>query len=135
MSAGDRPRIRVVSAEVQRGGKYLITQRSARAVLPLLWEFPGGRVREGETDDEALRRTLHDRIGVQVDVHRRILEITHEYDSYSVTLAVYRCGLGDQDPYPDNVAALAWVSPEEFGDYPFPGADQKTVDQLLRDQS
>ncbi len=133
MSENERPAIRVVSAEIQRDGRYLITQRSARAVLPMLWEFPGGRVREGESDDEALQRCARDRIGVQVDVGRRILEIVHEYEGYAVTLAVYRCNLGDQDPMPENVAALAWVSPEEFADYPFPGADQKTVDLLLRE--
>jgi 8-oxo-dGTP diphosphatase len=127
------PAIRVVSAEIQRGGRYLITQRSPRAVLPMLWEFPGGRVRDGESDDDALARTVRDRVGVQVEVGRRLLEVTHDYDSYSVTLAVYRCNLGDQDPWPENVAALAWVAPEDFADYPFPGADQRTVDLLLRE--
>jgi 8-oxo-dGTP diphosphatase len=134
MAENTRPSIRVVSAEILRGGRYLITQRSARAVLPLLWEFPGGRVREGENDYEALERCLRDRIGVQAQVGRRVLEITHDYDGYSVVLAVYRCALGDQDPVPENVAALAWVAPEDFADYPFPGADQKTVDLLLREQ-
>ena len=131
--AGERPAIRVVSAEIQRNGRYLITQRSARAVLPLLWEFPGGRVRDGESDEEALARAVSDRIGVRVAVQRRMLEVTHTYDAYSVTLAVYRCALGEQEPWAANVAALAWVAPEEFADYPFPGADQRTVGLLLRD--
>lgn len=133
MSGSDRPSIRVVSAEIQRGGRYLITQRSPKAVLPLLWEFPGGRVREGETDEEALRRAVRDRIGVMIEVGRRLLEVTHDYDGWAVTLVVYRCALGDQDPWPENVAALAWVAPDAFADYPFPGADQKTVEALLKD--
>ena len=131
MSGRARPAIRVVSAEIQRGGRYLITQRSATAVLPLLWEFPGGRVREGETDEDALARAVRGRIGVQIEVGRRLFEVEHNYDTYVVDLIVYRCALGDQEPWPENVAALAWVAPEDFADYPFPGADQRTVELLL----
>ena len=46
--------IRVVAGVIERGGRYLITQRRATAVLPLLWEFPGGRVEPGESDAQAL---------------------------------------------------------------------------------
>lgn len=129
----DRPTIRVVSAEIQREGRYLITQRASKAVLPLLWEFPGGRVREGETDRETLIRTLQDRIGVEVRPVQRVMEVTHDYPDYTVTLAVWRCELPDQQPWAQAVNQLAWVSPDEFADYPFPGADQKTVDLLLRE--
>jgi 8-oxo-dGTP diphosphatase len=69
----EQPTIRVVSAEIQHEGRYLITQRSARAVLPLLWEFPGGRVRDGEDDREALVRSVHHRIGVWVGAGDRVL--------------------------------------------------------------
>jgi 8-oxo-dGTP diphosphatase len=129
----ERKSIRVVSAEIQRAGRYLITQRSAKAVLPMLWEFPGGRVRDGETDEQALVRAVRDRVGVQVDVGKRLLEVVHDYDAYSVTLLVYRCALGHGEPWAENVAALAWVAAEDFADYPFPGADQKTVDALLKE--
>lgn len=131
--AAERPTLRVVSAEVQRDGRYLITQRSAKAVLPLLWEFPGGRVREDETDAESLIRAVRYRVGVVVDVGERVLEVRHDYPDYSIVLAVYRCRLSGGEPFAQAVNALAWVAPDEFGDYPFPNADQKTVDQLLRD--
>ena len=48
MSEAERKTIRVVGAVIERGGRYLITQRRPNAVLPLLWEFPGGRVEHGE---------------------------------------------------------------------------------------
>ncbi|MEZ4235034.1 MAG: (deoxy)nucleoside triphosphate pyrophosphohydrolase [Myxococcota bacterium] len=124
--------VRVVSAELQRAGAWLITQRSAKAVLPLLWEFPGGRVREGETDQQALARALEHRVGVRVEVHERVLEVRHDYPDYSVILAVYRCELpAGQEPSAQNVQAVAWVTPDAFGDYPFPGADQRTIEALL----
>jgi 8-oxo-dGTP diphosphatase len=130
---GDAKSVRVVSAEIHQDGRFLITQRSARAVLPLLWEFPGGRVHDDETDEEALARAVKRRIGVTVEVRERVLEVRHDYEDYTVVLAVYRCEITSGAPFPQAVNALAWVAPEDFGDYPFPDADQKTVDQLLAD--
>jgi ADP-ribose pyrophosphatase YjhB (NUDIX family) len=57
-----KPHIRVVVARIERGGRYLITQRMPHAVLPLLWEFPGGRVEEGEQDEDALVRELRENL-------------------------------------------------------------------------
>ena len=126
-------RIRVVSAEIVRDGRYLITQRSAHAVLPLLWEFPGGRVREGETDAQALQRCLAARLGCDVTVSELVLEVDHAYDQYNLVLAVYRCEVVQGEPQAISVADLAWVGPDTFADYEFPGADQRTVEALLAD--
>ena len=131
MSVEDRSVYRVVSAEIYRDGRYLITQRSMRAVLPLLWEFPGGRVREDDTDEAVLKRNLRDRVGVEADVGSMVMEVTHEYAGYDLVMRVYQCDIGHQEPTVRRVHDLAWVSPEQFGQYTFPGADQKTVDALL----
>jgi 8-oxo-dGTP diphosphatase len=129
----DRTVIRVVSAEIQRDGMYLLTQRSARAVLPLLWEFPGGRVRAGESDQAALARAVKGRVGVEIDVGGKVLEVDHSYDDYDLVLVVYKASVGDREPFALSVNAVAWVEPSSFGDYPFPGADQKSVELLLSD--
>ena len=126
------PHVRIVAAEVEVNGAFLITQRRAEAELPHLWEFPGGRVRDGESDSEALRRTLRDRIGVETQVGHRVLHVTHAYPAYTLDMVVYRCGIiGETQAL--RVADVRWVRPEEFGDYRFPGADQQTVDKLLKD--
>lgn len=133
MPRSERMRIRVVSAEVvSEDGRYLITQRLPTASLPLHWEFPGGRVRDGESDVEALGRCLRDRLGVGVTVGERLLEVEHAYDGYDLVLLVYRTRLS-ASPRTVRVHALAWALPEDFGRYTFPGADQKTVDALLAD--
>lgn len=126
----ERVRVRVVSAEIQQDGCYLLTQRQAKAVLPNLWEFPGGRVRAGEDDAGALVRALRARLGCTVTVGPQVMEVTHAYDGYDLTLAVYRCGL-DGTPRALAVQEVRWVDPEGFADLSFPGADQKTVDALL----
>jgi len=128
-----RRRVRVVSAEIHRTGCYLLVQRAPHASLALLWEFPGGRVRRGETDRDALARALRERIGCDGAVGELLMELIHPYPAYDLTLAVYRCDIGTQTPTPGKVADLAWVQPDRFGQYTFPGADQKTVDLLLAD--
>ena len=72
MANGAPPLIRLVAAVIEHDGRYLITQRRATAVLPGLWEFPGGRVEDGESDDEALRRELRERLGAEVEVKDQI---------------------------------------------------------------
>lgn len=127
----ERPAIRVVSAEIQRQGRYLITRRPAHAVLPNLWEFPGGRVRDGEDDAGALIRAMEKRIGCRVEVGECLMEMRHTYDEYDLILVVYRCSTGEVEPVCGSVAELAWVAPDQMGEYAFPGADQQTVDLLL----
>jgi len=125
--------IRVVAAEIAREGRYLITQRAPHAVLPLLWEFPGGRAEEGESDADALRREIAEKFGMEPDVGPMTLEVTHEYPRYTVNLRVYRCTMPAGDFPRALVHAYRWVAPDEFEDYEFPGADQETIDQLVRD--
>lgn len=125
-----RRTIRVVAAEVERDGRYLITQRRPSATMPLLWEFPGGRAEPTETDAQALERELYYRLGVGVDVKEASFTVEHVYERYSVDFRVYRAELLGT-PECRGVHDLAWVQPENFDQYDFPGADQATVDQLL----
>src|SRR4249920_3768354 len=93
------PHLRVVAAVIARDDRYLITQRRPSAVLPGLWEFPGGRVEEGETDAQALKREVRERVEVDVEVGACIGRRTHDYDGYSVDLALYQATIADtQDP-------------------------------------
>jgi 8-oxo-dGTP diphosphatase len=124
--------IRVVAAVIEHDGRYLITQRNANAVLPLLWEFPGGRVESDESETAALLREVKGRIGVEVIVGTKIGEHVHDYTGYQVHLTMYSCKLpAEARPYPAAVADLRWVTSREFLDYDFPPADEKTMSKLL----
>src|SRR3954452_8103709 len=93
--------IRVVAAVIEHEGRYLITQRNANAVLPLLWEFPGGRIEPGEAESTCLLREVRGRIGVEVVVGHKLGEHVHEYSNYSVNLTMYSCKLpAEARPYP-----------------------------------
>ena len=114
-------------------GRYLITQRSKTATLPLLWEFPGGRVLDGETDEAALRRELHERLGLEVVVEDRAMDTTHDYETYSIVFHVYRCRLAraDQDVSHAKVNDHRWAALDEMSEFQFPAADARTLARLL----
>ena len=125
--------IRVVAAVVEREGRYLITQRRDQAVLANLWEFPGGKVEAGESDEDALRRELRERLDAEVHIGKKLGEKIHEYDGYRVALALYE-GVLLETGRPlvvKRVKDFRWVGSSEFDQYPFPDADQQTMDQLL----
>ncbi len=124
--------VRVVAAVVEREGRYLITQRREHAVLALLWEFPGGKVEPGEADEDALRRELKERLDADGKIGRKLGEKVHEYDGYRVALALYEATLVEGRPLvARRVKDFRWVGSADFDQYPFPDADQKTMDQLL----
>lgn len=131
-----RKQIRVVGAMIVRDGRYLITQRPPAATLPLLWEFPGGRVEPGETDEEALRRELREEMAIDVEVGELQMHVTHAYPDYDIDFRVYTCRLLSDESAICHVRVHdhRWVLPGELDEYEFPAADQKTLERLLEIQ-
>ena len=128
----ERTTIRVVAAVVQRDELYLVTQRRSEAVLGGLWEFPGGKVEAGETDEAALHRELRERIGVDAVIGKQLAERHTAYPDYDVTLVLYTATIDPEAaPRPLRVKDFRWIRSHDFADYPFPAADQKTMDLLL----
>lgn len=123
--------IRVVAAVVEDDGRYLVTQRRATAVLPLLWEFPGGRVEPGESDAQALRREIQERLEAEVDVVQMISFVSHPYEHYTVDLYLYQCVLKSAQLNPRGVKDYRWLTSAEMDAYPFTPADQASMNKLL----
>ncbi len=130
MAASPRS-IRVVAAVIAKEGRYLITQRRPAAVLPLLWEFPGGRVEKSESDADALRREVRHRLSVDIDVGELISFVSHPYEHYVVDLYLYECTVTAGELRALNVNDFRWVTSEEFDRYPFTPADEASMTKLL----
>lgn len=129
-----RRQIRVVGAMLQNDeGRYLITQRPPKASLPLLWEFPGGRVEEGETDAQALIREIREEMGVEVTVLEQAMHTHHEYPKYDIDFRVFHCRLTDAKAPIQHLRVHdhRWVTLAEMAQYQFPDADAKTLAKLL----
>ena len=123
--------IRVVAAVIEREGRYLITQRRPAAVLPLLWEFPGGKVEAAETDAAALKREVRHRLGVEIDAGQLISFVSHPYEKYVVDLYLYECRITGGELMSLAVNAFKWVTSAEFDQYPFTPADEASMNKLL----
>lgn len=123
--------IRVVAAVIEQEGRYLITQRRPGAVLPLLWEFPGGRVEEGETDAAALKREVLHRLGVEIEAGQLISFVSHPYERYTVDLYLYECSIRSGELATRAVHEFKWVTSAEFDQYPFTPADEASMNKLL----
>lgn len=133
----EKPHIRVVAAQIERDGRYLITQRKPTSSLPLLWEFPGGRVEPGESDEDALARELREEMEIEVQVLGESVCVSHEYAAYTIDFRVFRCELRTSPEAIKTIGVheIRWVTPDELDQYEFPGADQASVDALLADDS
>jgi 8-oxo-dGTP diphosphatase len=70
---------RVVAALILKDGKVLICQRTRHQTMPLKWEFPGGKIEEGEQPRDALRRELEEELGIEATIGDEVSRIVHEY--------------------------------------------------------
>ena len=70
---------RVVAALISKDGKFLACQRTRHQVMPLKWEFPGGKIEEGEQPRDAMRRELEEELGIEATIGDEVARIVHEY--------------------------------------------------------
>lgn len=129
----EKKNIRVVAAVIEKEGKYLITQRRKTAVLPNLWEFPGGRVEDEEDDSTALKREIKERLDVEISVGPLISYVRHPYENYTVELFLYECKIQNDAIKCKAVQNFKWVASSEFENYEFTPADETSMSQLLEE--
>jgi 8-oxo-dGTP diphosphatase len=132
MTKVEKRTIRVVAALIEgNNGKVLITQRRAQAFMPLKWEFPGGKVEKGESDQQALKREIQEELGIEIEVGNHFLGLVHAYPDFYVDFQVYQCSIEQGEPQDIGVHGFKWVSITELDSYDFPPADQPTIKKLL----
>ena len=102
----------VTAAIIVDQGKILVAQRMERDSQGLLWEFPGGKVREEEEPREALRRELMEELGIEVEVGAMVEVIYHVYPEYPILLLIYCCKIQKGTPKPLGCQDLRWVDRE-----------------------
>ncbi len=129
MIMGGLVTVEVAAAVIEADGRYLITRRT-KGHLEGYWEFPGGKVRPGETLPECLRREVREELGVEVSVGEKIEAVTWRYPNRTLVLHFFRCGLAGGEITPQEGQAFAWVAPDELEDYSFPPADASLIRRL-----
>jgi len=116
--------ITVIAAMIEREGTVLIgKRRSDEKNFPNKWEFPGGKLKKGETHTECLLREIMEECGIAVVVGDLIASSTHRYKDLAVELFIYHC-LTDAIDFTSNAHdVLAWATADEFKNYDLLDAD------------
>lgn len=122
------------AALVDGDGRVLIAQRPPGKQLAGLWEFPGGKVEEGETPEAALIRELREELGIEVmpACLAPFVFASHSYETFHLLMPLYLVRRWTGMVEPREHAALKWVKPARLGEYPLPPADEPLV-AYLRD--
>jgi 8-oxo-dGTP diphosphatase len=113
-----------------REGRVLIGERPASKPLAGFWEFPGGKLEAGEPAFDALRRELHEELGIQVRHAYRMLRFAYRYPEREVELDVWRVTAWDGRPASQEGQHLEWVLPEGLKDWQLLPADEPIVKSL-----
>ncbi len=130
------PRILLVAAAalVDVDNRVLIAERPAGKSMAGLWEFPGGKVGDGETPEAALRRELAEELSI--DVCETCLApftfASHSYPEFHLLMPLYLCRNWDGDIIPREGQRIKWVRASRLKEYPMPPADLPLI-PMLRD--
>lgn len=129
------PHYTVAAAVISRDGQILIAQRPEDGLLGGLWEFPGGKLEEGEDLLACLKREIREELNVEIEPGRPLGVYTHAYTHFRVTLHAFACTLpGDAEPRLAAVAALAWVPPAALPRYPMGKIDRQIAQRVMREK-
>ena len=119
----------VVAAVVERDQRVLVTRRPPGSHLAGMWEFPGGKIDEGESHPAALKREMREELDVDVDVGELALHTTHDYPDRTVAIYFYRCKLLGT-PRPLLGQEMRWVGRADLPSLGFPPADRELIERL-----
>jgi len=125
--------ITVVVAVIERGDRrLLIGQRRKSDSSPLKWEFPGGKVGEGEPPEAALARELQEELGVSLVKSVELGRVRHRYAETSDELEIrfFAAAIAESELLPRTFEKVAWALPKELGEYDFLAANREIIAQL-----
>jgi 8-oxo-dGTP diphosphatase len=121
----------VVAALIIKDGKLLVCQRTRHQTMPLKWEFPGGKIEEGEQPRPALRRELDEELGIDAEIGEEVARIRHHYKAgSSVELRFYVVREYQGEVENKIFRDIRWLTPSELPSYDFLEADLTLVRDL-----
>ena len=123
--------IQVTAAIIVRDGKFLIAQRKLNDdIFGGLWEFPGGKVEDGETPEECMSRELKEELDIEVEVGELIISNKHKYPQGIFELLAYKVKHISGEIILNVHDEIKWVTYDEMSNFEFPPADIPIIEKL-----
>ena len=122
--------IEVVAGVIYKNNKFLIAQRNLKKAQGGLWEFPGGKVEEGESYENALARDITEEFTANIEVNEYIGENIHHYPEKDIRLLFYKARLLSENIELLEHEDYKWITKEEKDNFEFAGADRGVFDLI-----
>lgn len=123
---------KVIAAVIMNQDKVMIAQRAKKDSLYSKWEFPGGKMEDGETEHQCLKRELHEEFGIDAQVGEYIISSFFEHNTISYEMRVYEVVSFQGSISLFDHQAIKWVTPNELINYDMPDPDRPIVEKLLQ---
>jgi 8-oxo-dGTP diphosphatase len=123
--------IKVVCGIVFNHKKVLICRRRSTKLLGGYWEFPGGKIEEGETDELSLSRELAEELGMKVEIRGFFITNTHDYGKFKIELIAYKCSFINADFKLVDHDAVRWINIKDLNKWNLAPADIPIANELI----
>ena len=121
--------IEVVAAIILKENKIFATQRGYGEWKDW-WEFPGGKIEEGETPEEALKREIREELSAEISVDKFLCTVEHDYPKFHLTMHCYLCSLAGEALHLNEHEAAKWLMMDELDSVKWLPADIQVVESL-----
>lgn len=115
---------------IRRNSRFLITQRKSEGLLGGLWEFPGGRVRKGESAEQACVREIKEAVNLEIEIDSFFTRIKHAYTHFKIVMDVYNCRHVSGRVRLNGPVDFQWATMAQIKKHPFPKANLKFIQDI-----
>ncbi|PLR89986.1 (deoxy)nucleoside triphosphate pyrophosphohydrolase [Bacillus sp. T33-2] len=124
--------IKVVAAVIENDKQEILCAlRSPKMLIPNMWEFPGGKVEQGEDLSTALKREINEELGCIIETEEILNEHTHEYETFIIHLIAIKSKIIEGIPVSNEHSKLIWLKKENLASLVWAPADIPAVELLI----
>jgi mutator protein MutT len=122
--------IDVCGGLIEKDGKFLVAQRKYNDRFGGLWEFPGGKIEDGESKEAAIKRELDEELGIEVETGGTVLVVEDEIPDLKIVIYLIECSVKRGEPRPIDCQDVKWLTLDEIKMLKLAPADYKIVNWL-----
>ncbi len=124
--------VKVVAALIWKEDRFMICQRPAHKARGLLWEFVGGKVEQGETDEKALIRECKEELDIEIGTKDIFMSLVHKYPDMEINLILFNAYIKRGEPKLLEHKDIKWITTDEIPEYDFCPADEEILKKLMK---